>query len=82
MARLSENDLDQVVPGTGRTDEIGDMSRTVEVFKANAIRVRDLEAAQAAEAARAEEERIAFRDALTSEFEQTVGSVIARSTRP
>lgn len=36
MQRLAERDLDVEVPETGRTDEIGDMEKTLAVFKENA----------------------------------------------
>jgi serine phosphatase RsbU (regulator of sigma subunit) len=38
MLRLADNDLDAPLPKTGRTDEIGDMTEALRVFKANAIR--------------------------------------------
>jgi len=40
MRALADGDIDVVVPGAGRGDEIGEMSRAVTVFKDNAIRVR------------------------------------------
>ena len=47
MNRLADNDTDVEVSGTDRTDELGDMARTVLVFKQNAENViqmtRDLE---------------------------------------
>ena len=36
MGRLAEGDLDVTIPSTGQRDEIGDMSRTVQVFQENA----------------------------------------------
>jgi len=38
MLRLAENDLSVPLPRTSRTDEIGQMSDTLRVFKANALR--------------------------------------------
>ncbi|MDX5592328.1 HAMP domain-containing methyl-accepting chemotaxis protein [Pseudovibrio sp. SPO723] len=37
MARLADGDLDVEVTGTNRKDEIGEMSRTVQVFRDNAL---------------------------------------------
>lgn len=37
MITLSENDLDVTIPDTDRVDEIGDMARSVRVFKNNAL---------------------------------------------
>src|SRR5664279_3289422 len=44
MAALARNDLEALVPGIVRRDEIGDMARNVEVFKTNAIEVERLKA--------------------------------------
>ena len=38
MLRLAENDLTAPLPRGSRTDEIGEMSDTLRVFKANALR--------------------------------------------
>jgi methyl-accepting chemotaxis protein len=50
MGRLAENDLTVEVPARDRRDEIGRMAEAVEVFKQNAIEVRDLTAADLARA--------------------------------
>jgi len=76
MTRLSENDLAVAVPGTDRADEIGAMARTVEVFKANAQRVQELEKSRLEEQEQAEAQRVALRERLISEFGETVGVVI------
>lgn len=48
MSTLANNDLSVVVPFTERGDEIGEMARAVEVFKQNGIKVRELNAQEAA----------------------------------
>ena len=48
MARLADGDLESDIPLSGREDEIGEMARAVEVFKQNGIKVRDLNAQEAA----------------------------------
>jgi len=50
MGRLAENDLTVEVPARERRDEIGRMAEAVEVFKQNGLRVRDMNAAEAARA--------------------------------
>src|SRR5262249_49734232 len=45
MQRIAGNDLKGAIPGLGRHDEIGDMARTIEIFRNNAIERQDLEAA-------------------------------------
>ncbi|MEO8759130.1 MAG: methyl-accepting chemotaxis protein [Devosia sp.] len=42
MSRLAEGDLEVDVPAQGRRDDIGNMAAAVEVFKQNAIRMREL----------------------------------------
>ncbi|MEQ1902315.1 MAG: methyl-accepting chemotaxis protein [Devosia sp.] len=46
MGRLATGDLDIEVPGRGRGDEIGGMASAVEVFKHNALKVREMNAAE------------------------------------
>ncbi|MEY9325170.1 methyl-accepting chemotaxis protein [Sinorhizobium fredii] len=48
MTVLAGGDLDVDVPFTARRDEIGEMARAVEVFKRNGIKVRELNAQEAA----------------------------------
>lgn len=48
MAKLAEGDLESDIPFSAREDEIGEMARAVEVFKQNGIKVRDLNAQEAA----------------------------------
>ena len=48
MSVLAGGDLDAAIPFTERRDEIGEMARAVEVFKQNGIKVRALNAQEAA----------------------------------
>ena len=48
MAALADNKLDTVIPGTTRTDEIGDMAKAVQVFKDNALRAAKIAAEEEA----------------------------------
>ena len=65
MRRLAEGKTDITLPGSGRTDEVGEMSGAVEVFRQAAIVKRQLE--QEAEAIRQQAE--ADRVRLTAEAE-------------
>jgi methyl-accepting chemotaxis protein len=77
MERLAANDLAIDVPSRERRDEVGDMARTVEVFKTNAMEVARLrEEQQAAEAAAVERRRHDMY-ALADQFEGAVGEIIA-----
>ncbi|WP_105439274.1 methyl-accepting chemotaxis protein [Neorhizobium sp. T25_13] len=48
MKQLAHGDLDTRIPFAHRADEIGDMATAVEVFKQNAIKVRQLNAQESA----------------------------------
>ena len=48
MSVLASGNLGAEIPFTGRSDEIGDMARAVAVFKQNGLRVRELNAHEAA----------------------------------
>lgn len=57
MNKLADRHLDTVVPYTEAKSEIGLMARSLEVFKQNALQVRQLEQEQEALKLRSEEER-------------------------
>jgi methyl-accepting chemotaxis protein len=83
MCRLAEGDLSVEVPARGRTDEVGDMARAVEVFKQNGIKAARLAAEKDKERA-AKEQRAQLLDTLTRAFEaktaELVGQVSAGAT--
>ena len=76
MDRLADGDTSFDIPGTDRTDEIGAMAKTVEVFRANAIeRARlEQEAAGEHERERLRRERV---DGLVSAFRDDVTGTLA-----
>ncbi|MGY2047753.1 methyl-accepting chemotaxis protein [Methylobacterium sp. JK268] len=74
MGRLAEGDLAVEVAGTARRDEVGHLARSLQVFKDNAIRARDLAAAQEAEAD-AKMRRAERLDGLTRALEGRVASL-------
>ena len=76
MNRLADGDLEAHIPATENRDEIGEMAKAVQVFKDNAIRVKRMEAEQAEQKKRAEEERRAAMHQLADSFEASVGGVI------
>ncbi|WP_052223042.1 methyl-accepting chemotaxis protein [Novosphingobium malaysiense] len=91
MLRLADGDNDITVPGTDQTNEIGDMARSLEVFRRGYLKL-DRMRTEAAEAAKAEierqkeiqREREALRAQqngvlleLAEKFEQTVGDVVS-----
>ncbi len=91
MVRLAEGDNDITVEGADRSDEIGDMARSVEVFRRGYLKM-DRMRAEAAENARAEMERQAEQQRereqmrteqnrilldIADQFERTVGDVVS-----
>jgi len=80
MQSLAKGELDAEIPGVGRKDEIGAMAATVGVFKENALRVRDLEQAEAAAQQRAANERRTAMHSLADDFERSVNGVVQSVT--
>src|SRR5262249_46565109 len=70
------NDLRANVPGTDRRDEVGDMARTVEVFKKNGLEVERLRVEQETAETRNIEQRKADMIKLANGFEGAVGEII------
>jgi len=75
MQALAGGDRTVVVPALDRADEVGQMARTVEVFKQTAIEAETLAAAQAASQAR-RDQRMQSMDQLTNSFQTDIGSII------
>ncbi|GAB6053200.1 hypothetical protein JCM17960_20200 [Magnetospira thiophila] len=76
MGRLAEGNLKVPVPGIGRRDEIGAIADAVQVFKDNALRVRQMEIEQATLRATAEANQRKMMNALATEFEASIGGVV------
>ena len=76
MQALAEGKLDGEIPGIGRGDEVGAMAATVQIFKDNAVRIRGLEQAEAADQARAAAERRAAMENIASDFERSVNGIV------
>jgi methyl-accepting chemotaxis protein len=76
MSRLVGGDTGIMVPGDNRRDEVGDMARTVVVFKETMIEADQLRIEQAEAGKRGSEQRKADMDRVAGEFERAVGSII------
>ena len=76
MEALARNDLRAEIPGTERRDELGDMARTVEVFKKNGLEVERMRGEQQAMEKRSAEQRKADMYKLADDFEGAVGEII------
>src|SRR5216683_6584456 len=73
MRRLAGHDLATEIPGADRGDEIGEMSRAVEVFKQNMIAGDRLAAEQQAERDKREQRQTVIDTSIKS-FERTVAA--------
>jgi len=76
MERLARDDISVEVTGQDRGDEVGDIARSVQVFKQNAIDKKRMEAEAEASKVRAEIDRKAEMDRLAGEFEAGVAGVV------
>ena len=76
MQALADGQLDGEIPGIGRGDEVGAMAATVQIFKDNALRIRGLEQAEAANQARAATERRSAMENIASDFERSVTGIV------
>jgi methyl-accepting chemotaxis protein len=75
MHRLSSGETDLAVPGAADRDELGEMARSLEVFRAGEIERRDFAGRRDAEQA-AQRERAAAIEQMIGEFRSTVTAVI------
>ena len=80
MRNLTQGKTDVVIPATGRQDEIGAMAGALEVFKANAEKVKRLGAEQEAAQAAKEQELAAARE-RESIFQQEIDSVTEAASK-
>jgi methyl-accepting chemotaxis protein len=76
MEAFARNDLKADVPGVERRDELGEMARTVEVFKKNGLEVERMKADQQATELRTAQQRKADMIKLANDFESAVGEII------
>ena len=76
MDVLAGGDLALEIPGLDRRDEVGEMAASVQVFKANARQVRDLQAREVQMAAMATDERKQAMAMLALHFEGSVSVVV------
>ena len=76
MKALAEGQLDGDIPGVGRGDEVGKMAATVQIFKDNALRMRDMEKSETENQARTASERRSMMENLASDFERSVNGIV------
>jgi len=76
MDELTRGNLSVKVPGIERGDELGDMAKSIAVFKDNLVRVHELERNQKEQEAIAAAERKRALAAVADGFERQVGGVV------
>ncbi|HIJ62700.1 MAG TPA: methyl-accepting chemotaxis protein [Rhodospirillaceae bacterium] len=76
MGVLAGGDLALDIPGLDRRDEVGEMAASVQIFKANAQQIRDLQARELRLAALATDERKQAMAMLALHFEGSVSVVV------
>lgn len=76
MRKLADGDTGVEIPSTQSKDEVGEMARTVLVFKDSMIHTEELRAEQEAQKLRAAEEKRAAMHAMANNFEMSVKSVV------
>ena len=76
MDLLAGGRLSAEIDGTGRKDEVGDMARSVQVFRDNALALEKMKRDQEDSAARAAAERRAAALAVADNFEASVMQVV------
>ena len=80
MSSLSEGDTKVRVYGTKRKDEIGSMSRAIEIFKLGLIEKNELQAQAVENRKRMEIEKGEAMKALAEKFDEQVGSILRSLT--
>ena len=72
MKSIAEGDLDIEIKGTSRVDEIGEMARTVEIFRDNALKISTM----TDEERKASEQRRIDRTHMLQSLKQSFGEVV------
>jgi methyl-accepting chemotaxis protein len=76
MKELAGGNFGVIVPGLDRKDEVGEMARTVEVFKKNGLEVERMKAEQVATELRTVQQRKADMVKMADDFENAVGEIV------
>lgn len=76
MERLSGGDKSFEIEGADRNDEIGEMGKALQVFRANALEVERLEEEQKQNEVKQAEERRQATLEMANQFEERVGGVV------
>ncbi|WP_198164732.1 methyl-accepting chemotaxis protein [Rhodoplanes sp. Z2-YC6860] len=75
MTRMAAGQIDLPIQGAGRSGEIGAMARAVEVFRDNALALREAEKKRVSEREQAEKDKAAALEAVAATFESGILSI-------
>ncbi|MDX1974151.1 MAG: methyl-accepting chemotaxis protein [Rickettsiales bacterium] len=78
MQAIADGDIQTKIPHTSRKDEMGEMARTVQVFKENALRIAELAEEQKRQELNNAAEKKRTQHELAAQFESSVKSVVDR----
>ena len=73
---ISSGRHDITVPHTGSSNEIGQMARSIDIFRQNLVRARELENEAEAAKTRVETERKRAAAQMADQFERSVGAIV------
>jgi len=76
LDHLANARFDVAIPGTRRRDEVGDIARAAETFKANGLEAIQLRQEQEAAEARSEEQQKALMHRMADDFDRAVGGIV------
>jgi methyl-accepting chemotaxis protein len=76
MGTLAGGDLDVHIPGQENKNEIGEMASAVQVFKENAIRVKEMEEEAKQQEIKAAKEKTRLMNQMADDFQASVGGVV------
>ena len=77
MSALSQGDTESPIPGSARSDEIGEMAAAVEIFKENAIEVERMREAQEQQRRQAELDKRQAMNQLADAFDTSVRRIVS-----
>ena len=78
MRRLADNDTEVEIKYVSNRDEIGAMARALEIFKANALEIKRLNADKAAAEREQREERARLLAEVSDQIQQSIGGIAQR----
>ena len=76
LDHLANARFDVAIPGTERRDEVGDIARAAETFKANGLEALHLREEQEAAKARSEDQQKALMHRMADDFDRAVGGIV------